>query len=130
VQAIFHGFDYANGIAGRPQDRLITLGAAIAWVLETQQQDAAKETSDEGKKRAHRRFADAVLALSKAFAIAAASSEARQIRDEVGFFQTIRVALVKSSGGNNSGPERDFAVQQFVSRAIISTEIVDILAVA
>jgi len=130
VRAIFHGFDYAEGIAGRPQDRLITLGAAIEWVLETQQQDAAKETSDEGKKRAHRRFADAVLALSKAFAIAAASSEARQIRDEVGFFQAIRVALVKSSGGSKAGPERDFAVQQLVSRAIISTEIVDILAAA
>ena len=38
---------------------------------------------------------DAVLALSKAFALAAASDEAADIRDEVGFFQAIRAALVK-----------------------------------
>ena len=55
---------------------------------------------DEGKKRAHRRYADAVLALSKAFALAAASEEARGIRDEVGFFQAIRAALIKSAAGD------------------------------
>ena len=66
------------------------MAGAIDWVLTLQQEDAAKETTEEGKKRAHRRYADAVLALSKAFALAAASDEARDIRDEVGFFQAIR----------------------------------------
>ncbi len=130
VRDIFHGFDYSAGINGTPKERLITLASAIEWVLETQRQDAAKETSDEGKKRAHRRYADAVLALSKAFALASASDEAREIRDEVGFFQAIRVALVKSSGSAKTGAERDFAVQQIVSRAVVSTEIIDILAAA
>lgn len=129
VKAMFHGFDYLPGIQGTPQQRLITMASAIEWVLDMQQKDAAKETTDEAKKRAQRRCVDAVLALSKAFALASASDEARDIRDEVGFFQTIRVALLKSSGGSGiSGPERDFAVQQIVSRAVISTEIVDILA--
>jgi len=130
VRDIYHGFDYSKGISGTPQERLIVMASAIEWVLETQQQDAAKETSEEGKKRAHRRYADAVLALSKAFALASASDEAREIRDEVGFFQAIRVALVKSSGGAKTAAERDFAVQQIVSRAVVSTEIVDILAAA
>jgi type I restriction enzyme R subunit len=130
VRDIFHGFDYLTGIRGTPQERLITMASAIEWVLETQQQEAAKETSEEGKKRAHRRYGDAVLALSKAFALASASDEARDIRDEVGFFQAIRIALVKSSSSPKKGAERDFAVQQLVSRAVISTEIVDILAAA
>jgi type I restriction enzyme R subunit len=96
-----------------------------------QQRDAARETTDEGKKRAHRRFNDAVLALSKAYALAAASDEAREIRDEVGFFQTVRAALAKSApGAGKTSAERDFAVQQIVSRAVISTEIVDILEAA
>jgi type I restriction enzyme R subunit len=103
----------------------------MEWVLDKQQRDAARETTDEGKKRAHRRFNDAVLALSKAFALAAASDEAREIRDEVGFFQTIRAALAKSvPGTGKTSAERDFAVQQIVSRAVISTEIVDILEAA
>ena len=58
----------------------MVLAGAIEWVLDRQQRDAAREETEEGKKRAHRRFADAVLALSKAFALAAASDEARAIR--------------------------------------------------
>ena len=72
-----------------------------------------------------------MLTLSRAFAIAAASDQAREIRDEVGFFQTVRAALAKSvTGTGKSSAERDLAVQQIISRAIISTEITDILEAA
>jgi len=82
-------------------------------------------------KNAHRRYQDAVLALSKAFALVSAADEARKIREEVGFFQAIRAALVKSSTGSGvTRQERDLAIQQIVSRAVVSTEIVDILAAA
>jgi type I restriction enzyme R subunit len=104
------------------------------WVLTLQQEDAAKETTEEGKKRAHRRFADAVLALSKAFALAAASDAAQAIRDEVGFFQTVRAALAKDAGtgerGQKTGADRELAIQQIVSRAVVSTEIIDIMKAA
>ena len=91
------GFDYRRALApdATPQQRLGVMAGAIDWVLTVQQEDAARETSEDGKKRAHRRYADAVLALSKAFALAAASDEARGIRDEVGFFQAIRAALIE-----------------------------------
>jgi len=107
------------------------MAGAIDWILTLQQQDAAKESSEEGKKKAHRRYADSVLALSKAFALAAASEQARVIRDEVGFFQAIQAALVKSGGGGErSGVNRDLAIQQIISRAVFSTEIVDIMRAA
>lgn len=131
VRSLFHGFDYARGIQGTPQERLAVMAETIEWILDLQHQAAEKENRKEDKKRAHRRFQDAVLALSKAFALAAASDEARAIRDEVGFFQAIRVALVKSaSTGGKSAGELDFAIAQIVSRAVVSTEIVDILAAA
>ena len=63
--------------------------------------------------------------------MASASDEARTIREEVGFFQAIRAALVKSSTGSGvTQQERELAIQQIVSRAVVSTEIVDILAAA
>ncbi len=131
VSDMFHGFDYRTGLTGSPQERLGVLAGAIEWVLDLQQREAARELTEEAKKRAHRRFNDAVLALSKAFALAAASDDARDIRDEVGFFQTVRAALAKSTpGSGKSSAERDLAVQQIVSRAVISTEIVDILGAA
>lgn len=131
VRDMYHGYDYASAMAGTPQERLVMMAGAIEWILDLQQKLAAKENTKEGKKNAHRRYQDAVLALSKAFALASASDEAREIREEVGFFQAIRAALVKS--GNGSGAtqqERELAIQQIVSRAVVSTEIVDILAAA
>lgn len=131
VRDMYHGYDYVSAMAGTPQERLAMMAGAIEWILDLQQKLAAKENTKEGKKNAHRRYQDAVLALSKAFALASASDEAREIREEVGFFQAIRAALVKS--GNGSGAtqqERELAIQQIVSRAVVSTEIVDILAAA
>jgi type I restriction enzyme R subunit len=139
VRAMFRpdtkgGFDYRPVLnpATPPQARLSIMAGAIDWVLTFQQADAAKETTEEGKKRAHRRYADAVVALSKAFALAAASDAAQRIRDEVGFFQAIRAALIKSvpGDGKKSAAERELAIQQIVSRAVVSTEIVDIMKAA
>jgi type I restriction enzyme R subunit len=131
VKAMFHGFDYMSGLTGTSRERLAVMAEAIEWILDHQQKAAERETTDEAKKRAHRRYQDAVLALSKAYALAAASDAAREIRDEVGFFQTIRAALVKSaSGSGKSAAERELAVQQIIDKAVASTEIVDILSAA
>ena len=131
VRDMYHGFDYASAMGGTPQERLAMMAGAIEWILDLQQKLAAKEITKDGKKNAHRRYQDAVLALSKAFALASASDEAREIREEVGFFQAIRAALVKSSTGSGvTQQERELAIQQIVSRAVVSTEIVDILAAA
>jgi type I restriction enzyme R subunit len=61
-----------------------------------------------------------------------ASEEARAIREGVGFFQALRAALVKSvpGDGKKSSAERELAIQQLVSRAVVSTETVDIMKAA
>ncbi|KJS74863.1 MAG: type I restriction endonuclease subunit R [Serpentinimonas sp.] len=131
VRDMFHGFDYRTGLGGTPGERLAMMAGAIEWILDKQQQWAAAEQTPDGKKQAQRRFADGVLSLSKAFALAASSDEARAIREEVGFFQAIRAALVKTAGGSGiTRRDRELAIQQIVSRAVVSTEIVDILAAA
>ena len=131
IRDLFHGFDYRPGITGQPRERLICLGGAIDWVLKWQESHAARQKTDEDKKRVHRRFLDMVLELSKAYALASASDEARAIRDEVGFFQAIRAALAKTTAtGKISEKDRAFAVQQLVDRAVASSEIIDILKVA
>jgi type I restriction enzyme R subunit len=139
VRAMFRpdisgGFDYRAALSATatPQARLAIMAGAIDWILTLQQADAAKEATEDGKKRAHRRYTDAVAALSKAFALTAASDEAQAIRDEVGFFQAIRAALIKSvpGDGKKSAAERELAIQQIVSRAVVSTEIVDIMRAA
>ncbi|MGJ8513920.1 type I restriction endonuclease subunit R [Carnimonas bestiolae] len=124
---MFHGFDYRSALQGNPHERMQMMAGAIEWILQKQQEWAAKEKSEEGKKKAQRKFADCILALSKAFALASSSDEARNIRDEVGFFQAINAALTKSKRGANSGVKgHALAIQQIVSRSVISTDIIDI----
>jgi type I restriction enzyme R subunit len=131
VQTMFHEFDYQTALHGTATQRLAMMAAAIEWLLNLRQREATKETTDEAKKKALRRFDDAVVMLTKAFNLASATDFARTVRDDVGFFQVIRAALNKSAPGTGmSSADRDLAVQQIVSRSVVSTEIVDILKAA
>ena len=92
VRAMFRpdmagGYDYrpALSAATPPPQRLTIMSGAIEWVLAMQQEEAAKESSKEAKKQAHRRYADAVLNLTKPFALASETDAAAEIRDEIGF---------------------------------------------
>ncbi|MBZ0129547.1 MAG: type I restriction endonuclease subunit R [Rhodobacteraceae bacterium] len=131
VRAMLHGFDYSQGLSGTPQQRLVALAEALDWILAKQDEAAQRETNKDSKKAAHRRYQDAVLALSKAFALCAASDTARDVRDEIGFFQTVRAAMVKASDtSGRSAADRELAIRQIVNDAVASTEIVDILSAA
>ncbi len=131
VSGIFHGYDYMPGIHGAPMERLKCLAGAIDWVLKWAEVEAGKAQSPEDKKKAHRRYLDLVLELTKAYALASASDDAREIRDEIGFFQAVRAAIAKSTAtGKLSQADKTLAVQQLIDRAVASAEIVDILKVA
>ena len=82
---------------------------------------------EDGKQRC----LDAVLALSQAFALAVPHDEAMRIRDDVGFFQTVRAALSKRAAGE-ARPEEDLdlAVRQIVSKAVASEGVMDVFAAA
>jgi type I restriction enzyme R subunit len=131
VSGIFHGFDYSPGIHGTPIERLKCLAGAIDWVLRWAETEANKATRPEDKKKAHRRYLDLVLELTKAYTLASASDDAREIRDEIGFFQAVRAAIAKSTAtGKLSQADKTLAVQQLIDRAVASAEIIDILKVA
>ncbi len=131
VRGMYEGHDYRPGLSGAPLQRLKAMGDAVDWISGWLQQEAAKRDDPEEKKKAHRRYQDAVLELSKAYALASASDAARAIRDEVGFFQAVRAALVKTTAtGGISARDRAFAVEQLINQAVASAEIVDILKAA
>lgn len=131
VRGMFAGHDYSLGISGKPFERLRALADGIDWILKWQQAEAAKVDSQEAKKQAHRRYQDAVLELSKAYALASASDDAAEIKDEVGFFQAVRAALVKTTAaGKISDRAKSLAVEQLLNQAVANAEIVDILKAA
>ena len=114
---LLHGFDRSPWTTGTPQERLNLLPAAQEHVL----------AQEDGKERC----LNAVLELSRAFALAVPHEEALRIRDEVGFFQALRAALAKRAAGElRSEEELDLAVRQIISRAVASDGVLDIFAAA
>lgn len=79
-----------------------------------------------------RRFADAVLAASKAFALCGTLEGALAYRDELAFLQAVKAALTKHLGTDRklSDEQKEHALRQIISRAVVSDEIIDIFAAA
>ena len=74
----------------------------------------------------------AVVELSKAFALAVPRDEALAIRDEVAFFQAVKAALVEDEARRSARPEEDLdhAIRQIVAGAIAPGEVIDIFSAA
>ena len=114
---LFHGFDWSLWSSGTASDRVGLLPAAQEHVL----------AQEDGKQR----FLDAVRELTQAFALAVPHEQATRIRDEVGFFQTVRAAISKRAA-SDARPEEDldFAVRQIISQAVAAEGVMDIFAAA
>lgn len=130
-QDFFDGFDYSLGIAGQPSERLRTLAGAIEWTLAKLKRGADGVEDEKQKKKELNYYADLIANLSKAFALASASDYAQESKEEVGFFQAVKAALVKSSPKTGlSQREKEFAVGQLISAAISDASIIDVLEAA
>ena len=87
-----------------------------------------------GQPDGRKRFCNTVLSLTRAFALCGTLDEALALNDEVAFLQAIRALLIKGQGGgSDSGhpPEnKDFALRQLVSEALLAEGVTDVFKVA
>ncbi len=114
---LLHGFDRSAWTTGSPTKRLSLLPAAQEHIL----------AQENGKDR----FVKVVRELSQAFALAVPHDEAIRIRDDVAFFQAIRVALTKQATTDARPQEElDHAVRQIIARAVAPEGVIDIFAAA
>jgi len=114
VHDMLHGVDYA---AFRTQ----------AWQLLPAVADHVLG-QDDGKKR----FADTVLAGSKAFALCCTLDEALAYRDELAFLQAVKAALIKHDGADKAltDEQKEHALRQIISRTVVSEQVIDIFSAA
>ncbi len=110
LRAILHGFDYSNFLTGGHK----LLAGAANHVL----------ADKDGKKR----WADHALAMSKAFSLCCTLDEAKAVREEVAFFQAVKVLLTKReiSFKKKTDEERELAIRQIIGSAVVSEQVVDI----
>jgi len=108
---MFHGFDFSSWKDTPAKDRISLIPAAMEHIL------SQENGSD--------RFKNTVKSLSEAFALAVPHEDALKIKDDVGFFQTIKAGLGKLSGDREVSTDlTDFAIKQIVSGAIASKGII------
>lgn len=117
VRGMYHGFEYQQFFTGTPSQRVSLIPEAMDFILGL----------EDGKQR----YLKAVTELNRAFALVSSLDEAIALRDEVGFFQAIKVAIAKHTISENKSPEDiDAAVRQIVSKAVASEQVIDIFAAA
>ena len=110
LRAMLHGYDYSGFLSGGHK----TLAGAANHVL--------------GMKDGKRRFADTALAMSKAFTLCCTLDEAKAVREEVAFFQGVKVLLTKRdiTQQKKTDEARELAIRQIIDAAVVSEEVVDI----
>ena len=115
LRGLLHGFDYSNYRTGGHK----TLAGAANHIL-----GIVGEKERDGK----RRFADNATAMSQAFSLCCTLPEAKALRDEIAFMQAVKVILTKreASTKRKTDEERDLAIRQIISSAVVSGQVVDI----
>jgi type I restriction enzyme R subunit len=110
LRGMLHGFDYSEFMTGGHK----TLAGAANHIL--------------GIKEGKRRFADTAVAMSKAFSLCCTLDEAKTVREEVAFMQGVKVLLTKRelTAQRKSDEQKDFAIRQIISSAVVSDSVVDI----
>lgn len=115
LRAMLHGYDWSGFLTGGHK----TLAGAANHVL---------GLKVEGNRDGKRRFADAALAMSKAFTLCCTLDEAKAVREEVAFLQAVKVILTKRdiSQQKKTDEQREQAIRQIISQAVVSDSVVDI----
>jgi type I restriction enzyme R subunit len=110
LRAMLHTFDYSGFLTGGHN----MLAKTANHVL--------------GIKEGKKRFCDTALAMSKAFTLCCTLDEAKAEREEVAFFQAVKVLLTKKeiSSKKKTNEERELAIRQIIGSAVVSEEVVDI----
>jgi type I restriction enzyme, R subunit len=135
VCAMFHGFDYSVWSTGTAAQRLALLPQAMQHILGLDANYVPAENPDDqtstSTNEGSSRFLSAVISLTRAFALSMPEQAALDIREDIAFFHAVRSGLVKTTvTGGKSTDDIDTAVRQIVSKAVASTEIIDIFRAA
>lgn len=117
VTGLFHGFNYQAFRKANTSETLKLMRSGSEFVL----------GQEDGKKRCLKY----VNELSKAFALAVPHPDAMRIRDDLSFFKAVRNYIVKITSPSGAQVEDvDTAIQQILSTALVSDEVLDLFQLA
>jgi len=117
VTSLFYGFEFAEYRKAKAWEKMKLIRAGMEHVL----------SQEDGKKRCLKY----VNELSKAFSLAVPHPQAMRIRDDLAFFKAVRAYIIKLTGDPaGEGEDLDLAIQQILSTALVSEEVLDLFQLA
>ena len=116
--SMLHGFDWSVWSGDDIKARMALLPAGREYIL----------AQENGKSR----WMQVVTDASRAFALCAASPEAKALRDDLAFFQALRGGMIKERDNRSDDPDRlDAAIRQLVDKAIVAEDgVIDVFTAA
>lgn len=119
----FAKFDYSG--FEEPKKALALLGGAMEHLLQIN-----PEPDEKGRNKGVRSYLDQVVKLTRAQALAGTAAQAMAVREEIAFFQAVRVCLVKltHSGESRSQLEKEAALRQLVAKGVLVDGVNDVFA--
>lgn len=113
VKDMLHGYDYQRFFKASAKDRMRIIPELMEHILD----------QDKGKER----FVKNTGGLVRALSLAAASSEAQKLREDIALFQAISNALRKTDTEETRRTTlTDIAIKQLVSKAISTDGVIDV----
>jgi len=117
VTGLFHGFKYQGFYQANTGEKLKLMRSGADFVM----------GQEDGKKRCLKY----VNELSKAFSLAVPHPKAMSIRDDLAFFKAVKNYIVKvTSPPGEQVEDVDLAIQQILSTALVSDEVLDLFQLA
>jgi len=119
VKGMFHKFDYSLFMKGTPAERMQTIIAGMNFIMglgTLREKDYLKTVNE----------------LEKAQSLCATTDEARGLALEIGFFRAVKANIMKIRQENifrktgRTKEDIEAAVNQLVSKSIISEEVIDV----
>ncbi|AKB36162.1 Type I restriction-modification system, restriction subunit R [Methanosarcina siciliae C2J] len=114
ARGMFHGFDYSS----YRQNAVQLLLPAANYIL--------------GLEDGQKRYFDVVLAITKAFSLCSTLDEAKNLNEEIAFFQTVKVVIAKASTSDKklSEEQKNQILKQIIDNAVIAEGVVDVFKLA
>ena len=120
VRGMFHGFDYSEYETNAHHLLIPAANHILSLDGDGQRKDRKKE------------FLDAVVAITKAFALCGTLDEAQEYRKEIAFFTAVKAAITKYTtvDKKRTQEEQNSALKQILDNAVIAEGVADIFKLA
>lgn len=118
IKELLHGHDYSKFFTGKPSEKMQAIVETMDFIIELREE----------RKNDYLKL---VTEMARAYSLCATTDTAQRLNVEIGFHKAVKASLIKLITDDNrkkTTSQLDAELNQLISKAISSDEVVDILS--